>query len=247
MRKITAYTVAAAVTLGVVGCNAQDASADAPAATSAAPGIHWDTKIDGASVVLKTDAGSLTTQDGQFQVRDNNGGLVTQFPLSWLDNAGAHPIAAQIDGNTATFTPNMDPAAVVPAPALPAPALRDVANQADQDAAFSAAVNQFGIVTSMGTMLGTLIGGVAGCAIGAAGGAIAGVVVMSVPTGIAGCVAGAAIGIPLGAAAGLVLTGVPAAIAVGVGLAQRLTAPDSTPAASAATPAPADPAAAPAA
>ncbi|MEU6586837.1 hypothetical protein [Nocardia sp. NPDC046763] len=236
MRKLTAYTLAAAVTVGVVACNAQDAKADAT------PGIHWTTKVVDKSVVLTTDLGSLTTQEGQFQVRDTNGGLVTQFPLSWLDNAGAHPIAAQIDGNTATLTPNMDPAAVTPAPVLPAPVVKDVASQADQDAAFSAAVNQFGIVTSMGTMIGTLVGGVAGCVIGAAGGAIAGVVVMSVPTGIAGCVAGAAIGIPLGAAAGLVVTGVPAAIAVGIGLAQRLTAPDSTPA-PATAPAPADPAA----
>ncbi|MFE3191297.1 hypothetical protein ACFXHA_19965 [Nocardia sp. NPDC059240] len=231
MRKLTAYTLAAATALGVVACNAQDAKAD-PA--QANPGIHWTTQVVDKSVVLTTDLGSLTTQDGQFQVRDTTGGLVTQFPLSWLDNAGAHPIAARIDGNTATLTPNLDPAAVTPAPALPAPVVKDIANQADQDAAFSAAVNQFGIVTSMGTMVGTLVGGVAGCAIGAAGGAIAGVVVMSVPTGIAGCVAGAAIGIPLGAAAGLVFTGVPAAIAVGIGLAQRLAAPDSTPAPAAA-------------
>ncbi|WP_051180145.1 hypothetical protein [Nocardia concava] len=227
MRKITTLTLATAATLGAVACTAQGANA---APTQQNPGIHWDTKIDGASVMLKTDAGSLATQDGQFQVRDTSGGVVTQFPLSWIDNAGAHPIAARIDGNTATFTPNMDPAAVTPAPALPVPVAKDIASQADQDAAFSAAVNQFGIVTSMGTMLGTLIGGVAGCAIGAVGGAIAGVVIMSVPTGIAGCVAGAAIGIPLGAAGGLVLVGAPAAIAVGLGLAQRLTAPDSTPA-----------------
>ncbi|MEV6096131.1 hypothetical protein [Nocardia sp. NPDC051981] len=128
-------------------------------------------------------------------------------------------------------------AATVPAPALPAPVLKTVASQADQDAAFAAAVNQFGLATSMGTLIGTLIGGAAGCAIGAAGGAIAGVTVMSVPTGIAGCLTGAAIGIPLGAAAGLVLTGVPAAIAVGIGLAQRLSAPDSTPAPVGAAPA----------
>ncbi|MFJ9369792.1 hypothetical protein ACIRRA_36005 [Nocardia sp. NPDC101769] len=224
MRKITAYSLAAAVTAGMLACNAQDADA-------AAPGIHWTARVVDKSVVVTTDLGSLTTQDGQFQVWDSNGGLVTQFPLEFITDDGlAHPIAARIDGNNATLTPNMDPAAAVPAPALPAPVRKNIASQADQDAAFSAAVNQFGLATSMGTLIGTLIGGAAGCAIGAAGGAIAGVAVMSVPTGIAGCLAGAAIGIPLGAAAGLVLTGVPAAIAVGIGLAQRLSAPDSTPA-----------------
>ncbi|MTE12903.1 hypothetical protein [Nocardia aurantiaca] len=225
------FAATSALAIAALGVSAGTAYADPAAAAPAAPGIHWDTKIEGASVVLKTDAGSLTTQDGQFQVRDSNGGLVTQFPLSFITGDVAHPVAAKIDGNTATFTPNMDPAAAVPAPALPAPVVKDVASQADQDAAFGAAVNQFGIASSMGTLIGTLVGGVAGCAIGAAGGAIAGVVVMSVPTGIAGCVAGAAIGIPLGAAAGLVGVGVPAAIAVGIGLFNRLNAPDSAPAA----------------
>ncbi|MFE3258842.1 hypothetical protein ACFXPS_17475 [Nocardia sp. NPDC059091] len=226
--RYTKFAATSALAIAALGISAGTAYADPAAA--AAPGIHWDTKIDGASVVLKTDAGSLTTQDGQFQVRDNNGGLVTQFPLNIITGDVAHPVAAKIDGNTATFTPNMDPAASFAAPALPAPVVKDVASQADQDAAFGAAVNQFGIASSMGTLLGTLVGGVAGCAIGALGGAIAGVVIMSVPTGIAGCVAGAAIGIPLGAAAGLIGVGGPAAIAVGIGLFNRLNAPDSTPA-----------------
>ncbi|MGW2663315.1 ammonium transporter [Nocardia tengchongensis] len=221
------FAATSALAIAAVGVSAGTAYA-APAA--APEGIHWDTKIDGASVVLKTDAGSLTTDNGQFQVRAADGAVVTSFPLNFVTGDVAHPVAAQIDGNTATFTPNLDPAAAFPAPALPAPALHDVASQADQDSAMSAAVNQFGLSTSMGTLLGTLIGGVAGCALGAAGGALAGVVIMSVPTGIAGCVAGAAIGIPLGAASGLVLTGVPAAIAVGIGLYNRMTAPDSTPA-----------------
>lgn len=226
------FAATSALAIAALGVSAGTAYADPAAAVApAAPGIHWDTKIEGASVVLKTDAGSLTTQDGQFQVRDNNGGLVTQFPLSVITGDVAHPVAATIDGNTATLTPNMDPAAALPAPALPAPVVKDVASQADQDAAFGAAVNQFGIASSMGTLMGTVVGGVAGCAIGAVGGAVAGVVIMSVPTGIAGCVAGAAIGIPLGAAAGLVATGVPAAIAIGIGLFNRLNAPDSTPAA----------------
>ncbi|MFI1913069.1 hypothetical protein [Nocardia sp. NPDC020380] len=224
--KFKKFAVTSALAIAALGITAGTANAD-PAA--AGPGIHWNTKLEGQSVVLNTDLGSLDAANGQFEVRDTQGALVTSFPLSFVTTGDglAHPVDAQIDGNTATLTPDMNPA-----DASPAPVLHDVANQADQDAAFSAAVNELGLASSIGTLIGTLVGGVAGCVIGAAGGAVLGVAVLSVPTGIAGCVAGAAIGIPLGAAAGLIIAGVPTLVVVGIQLAQRLSAPDSTPAAS---------------
>ncbi|MGW4249027.1 hypothetical protein [Nocardia sp. NPDC004722] len=214
------FAATSALAIAALGISAGTAYADAPAAATDAPGIHWDAKIEGASVVLKTDLGSLDTQDGQFQVRDDNGALVTAFPLLFQMDGLAHPVAAQIDGNTATFTPNMDPAA-----ATPAPVLHNVASQADQDAAWSSASSQFGIATGMGTLIGTLIGGVGGCVLGA----VLGTPVL-LPGWIGGCLMGAGIGIPIGAAAGLVLTGGIAAIAIGIGLGARLAAPDAAPA-----------------
>ncbi|MGW4124141.1 hypothetical protein ACWEKS_36815, partial [Nocardia sp. NPDC004711] len=90
--RYTKFAATSALAIAALGISAGTAYADPAAAAD--PGIHWDTKIDGASVVLKTDAGSLTTQDGQFQVRDNNGGLVTQFPLNIITGDVAHPVAA---------------------------------------------------------------------------------------------------------------------------------------------------------
>ncbi|APB00423.1 hypothetical protein NS506_06387 [Nocardia seriolae] len=210
------FAATSALAIAALGISAGTAYADiTPAAPADASAIHWDAKIEGASVVLKTDLGSLDTQAGQFEVRDNDGGLVTSFPLSFQMDGLAHPVAAQIDGNTATFTPNMDPAA-----ATPAPLLHDVASQADQDAAWSAASSQFGIATGMGTLIGTLIGGIGGCALGA----FLGTPVL-LPGWIGGCIMGAGIGIPLGAAAGLVLTGGVAAVVIGIGMFNRLNAP----------------------
>jgi hypothetical protein len=40
------------------------------------PGINWKTGIEGDAVVVETDAGSLTTENNQFQVRDNQGNIV---------------------------------------------------------------------------------------------------------------------------------------------------------------------------
>ncbi|WP_067698967.1 hypothetical protein [Nocardia jejuensis] len=212
------FAATSALVIAALGVSAGTSYADlAPAPAAGASEIHWDSKIEGASVVLKTDIGSLTTEGDQFQVRDGQGGLVTAFPLSFVKDGLAFPIAAAIDGNTATLTPNMDPAA-----AHPAPLLHEVTSesQTNFDDAVSAAATQFGIITAIGTLVGTLVGGIGGCALGA----FLGTPVL-LPGWIGGCLAGAGIGIPLGAAAGLVLTGVPAAIAVGIGFFSRVNAP----------------------
>ncbi|QLY29820.1 hypothetical protein [Nocardia huaxiensis] len=186
------------------------------------PSIGWNTKIEGDSVVLETTAGSLTTDNGQFQVRDDQGNLVTQFPLAYSLGDLEYPVTASVNGLRAVLTPSTDRSAARPV-ALP---LHNVASQEAFDDAVSAAATQFGIITSIGTLIGTIVGGGLGCAIGAAGGVIGGLVILSAPGGVAGCLVGAGIGIPLGAAAGLVLTGVPAAIIVGIGFANRINAPE---------------------
>lgn len=213
------FAATSALAIAALAIATGTAYADAPA-PAGAQAIHWNDKIEGNSVLVNTDLGSLTTDGDQFQVRDSQGALVTAFPLNFVMDGLSHPVDAQIDGNTATLTPNMDPAV-----ATPAPALHYVASQADQDAAFGNAVNQLGLASSVGTLIGTLVGGVGGCAIGA----VLGTPVL-LPGWIGGCLMGAGIGIPIGAAAGLVLAGGPAAIAVGIGLFNRLNAPDAPPA-----------------
>ncbi|MFB7875879.1 hypothetical protein ACFC06_11550 [Nocardia sp. NPDC056064] len=186
------------------------------------PGIGWKTGIEGDAVVVETDAGSLTTENNQFQVRDDQGNVVAALPLAYTIDDLEYPIDAAIDGTRALLTPRTEAAAARPA------ALKPVVRQDAFDDAVSAAATQFGIITSIGTLVGTLVGGGAGCVIGGIGGLVLGIPVLDLggATGLAGCLAGAAIGIPLGAAAGLVLTGVPAAIVVGIGFHNRINAPE---------------------
>ncbi|MEU8898882.1 hypothetical protein [Nocardia sp. NPDC048505] len=187
------------------------------------PGIGWKTSLEGDSVVVETDRGSLTTDNGQFQVHDEQGNVLVGLPLSYTLNDLEYPINASVDGLRAVLTPVKDQNA-----AHPVGLRHDVAKQEAFDDAVSAAATQFGIITSIGTLIGTIVGGGAGCAIGGAGGLILGLPILDLggATGIAGCLAGAAVGIPLGAAAGLVLTGVPAAIVVGIGFHNRINAPE---------------------
>ncbi|MBF6215475.1 hypothetical protein IU433_30245 [Nocardia puris] len=235
-RTVAATSVLAIAALGVVTGTAHAAPAPAPAPVipsflegvdqgiaQVLPSIGWKTALEGDSVVVETDAGSLTTADNQLQVRDDQGNVVVGFPLSYTLNDLEYPIAASVDGLRAVLTPNTDPAS-----ARPSSLLRDVVRQDAFDDAVSAAATQFGIVTAIGTLVGTLVGGFGGCAIGAVGGLVLGIPVLALggATGIAGCLAGAAVGIPLGAAAGLVLTGVPAAIAIGIGFHNRINAPE---------------------
>ncbi|MFE5478909.1 MULTISPECIES: hypothetical protein [unclassified Nocardia] len=233
--KVAATSALVIAALGVATGTSHAAPAPAPAPVAAfldgvnqgvnqvLPGINWKTGIEGDAVVVETDAGSLTTENNQFQVRDNQGNIVAALPLAYTLDDLEYPIDAAVDGTRATLTPRTDVAS-----ARPSTLLKDVVRQDAFDDAVSAAATQFGIITAIGTLVGTLTGGLAGCAIGGVGGLVLGVPVLALggATGLAGCLAGAAVGIPLGAAAGLVLTGVPAAIAIGIGFSNRINAPE---------------------
>ncbi|MFE3753383.1 hypothetical protein ACFXO9_03655 [Nocardia tengchongensis] len=180
-----------------------------------APVIHWNARIEGNAIVVDTDKGSMTTDNGQLQVRDDNGIVVAAVPLSFTVEDLDYPIQASVEGLRATLTPNTDPAAARPTN-LP---LHDVttAKQQSFDDAVAAAATEFGLATAVGTLVGTIIGGTLGLLIGG----LAGGGVLSIP----GALAGAATGITLGAAAGLILVGVPAAIIVGIIFLNRINNP----------------------
>ncbi|APB00424.1 hypothetical protein [Nocardia seriolae] len=183
-----------------------------------APGIHWNAKVDGNAVVVDIDQGSLSTDNGRLQVRDNGGNVVTAVPLSYTLDDLDHPIQATVEGLRATLVPDTNPASARPTD-LP---LHDVTSdkQKNFDDALGAAATQFGLATAIGTLVGTVIGGSLGCVVGALVGTPG-----LVPGWIGGCLAGAAVGISLGAAAGLVLVGVPAAIVVGIVFFNRINNP----------------------
>ncbi|WP_328394263.1 hypothetical protein [Nocardia sp. NBC_00416] len=212
LRKFAAVSALVAVAMGVgAGTSyAQPAAVDNP-------DIHYTADVVDKSVVVRTDSGSLTTENDQLQVRDNYGNVVAGFPLSYLRDGLEYPIAAVADGaNAVTLTPSVDPAA-----AAPAPMLHDVASQEDTDNALSNASTEFALATGVGTLVGTVIGLAGGCVLGA----IAGTPFLVIPGWIGGCLSGAAIGAPLGAAAGLVTVGGVAGIAVAVEYFNRINAP----------------------
>lgn len=212
--KLSKFAATSALVIAALGVST--GSAFATPAAPAEPGIHYTAHIVDESVVVHTDAGSLTTAGNEFQVRDNTGDVVAGFPLSYLRDGLEYPIAARIDGNRATLVPSTDPAA-----AHPAPMLHDVASREDLDAANQSAINELGLATSVGTLVGTAIGMAGGCALGA----VVGTPFLIVPGAIGGCLTGAALGAPLGAAAGLVTVGGVSGVLVAIEYFQRISAP----------------------
>jgi hypothetical protein len=229
--KLKKFTAASALVIASVGITSGTAYAE-PAATPAPgstiqtdllPGIHYTANVVDNSVVLKTDIGSLTTRGTQFQVLDGEGRLVAGMPLTYLKDGMEWPIAAQVEGNTAIFTPSTDPADARPADMLKPAAAKEIGG-ADFNTALSAAATQFGLATAVGTLVGTIVGGALGCVAGAIIGAP-----LVVPTFFAGpiglCLAGAGIGITLGAAAGMIVVGVPVGIASAIQFYNAVYAP----------------------
>ncbi|UGT42168.1 hypothetical protein LTV02_01685 [Nocardia yamanashiensis] len=242
--KLKKAAATSALVIAALGITAGTAYADpAPAAPSAPgvipslldginqgvgqvlPSIHWNVAQEGDSVVVTTDHGSMTTDDGLLQIRDDAGTVLVGFPLNYSLGDLEYPIQAGVQGLRAVLTPSTNPADAKPA----SDAFRhDVVRQDAFDDAVSAAATQFGIITAIGTLVGTIVGAGAGCVLGIIGGATLSLPVFEAAGlgPILGCLAGAGIGIPLGAAAGLILTGIPAAIIVGIGFAQRINAPE---------------------
>ncbi|MFC9763461.1 hypothetical protein [Rhodococcus jostii] len=195
------------------------------------PGIHYTASVVDKSVVLTTDGGSLTTRGGEFQVLDAAGNLVAGFPLTYQRDGREWPIAAQIDGRSATLTPSADPSTATPLKnaALPLqPTASDV-----QSPEFSAALINFGTEVALGIGIGSLIGTVIGAGIGCiAGGALVGSAVavptigtLAVPGFLGGClVTGAAAG-AIGAVAGTIIVGGPVAVASALQFHDAINAP----------------------
>ena len=251
MRKFATYGLAATLTAGAVCLNMPDSTA-LPAQPDTAPSAHvyspegaigWTANRVGDSVIVNTDLGSLTTRDGQLQVLDPHGTVVAGMPLAYQFNGKQFPIAARVQGNTATLTPNTDPSAGTPVdmPAVAPPGLlAPVDAQSDFDTNVGRAANQFGLASGTGALIGTIVGGIGGCVAGALVGAAL-MTPIFVPGWVGSCIAGAAAGIALGAAAGTVLLGVPVGIASAIQFFQLQNAPKPAPEQA---PAPADTAAA---
>ena len=199
MQSMTAImAVAAIATLALTGgaANADpgDRSDNSVVTTTIAPGVGYTGSVVDRSVVLSTDAGSLTVQDNQFQVLDAAGNLIGGIPLTYQRDGKDWPIAAKIDGRTATLMPSTAPADARPSKVEPL--LKDV--DAASDALFNGAITNAFMQLSLGTALGTLVG------------------VLAIPGFLGGCIATAAVTGPIGGMIGMVTVGVPVAIAAAI-------------------------------
>lgn len=188
-----------------------------------APGIHYTASIVDKSVVISTDAGSLTAVGNQLQILDDRGNLVAGLPLTYRKNNADYPIAAQISARSVTLTPNTEPAAGTPAPDVPhegslsqSDALRQVAAsyptpEARDAAALGTFVQQVTVASIAGAMIGTIVGGGIGCVGGlVVGGVATAPVAWLLGAGpLAGCIGGGVLLAPVGTVVGTIAVGGP--------------------------------------
>ncbi|WP_446223930.1 hypothetical protein ACTWPB_01310 [Nocardia sp. IBHARD005] len=230
MRKLA--VVAALLTMAT-GVSA-GTSVAAPAEQEAAAINYSAEVVDESKAVITTDAGSLVVEDGVFKIKAANGTVVTGTPLSFRLDEYELPIAAEISGNTATLTPQLDPAKAVYKPvALP---YEDKAPWKTEYEREQAAWSRLTSTISMGATIGTLVGGLGGAAIGCIAGAAAGLVLTGAlltlfgAGPLAGCVAGAAAVGFLGVIGGQIFVTAPFAIGAAIQYFTTISAPFTPPA-----------------
>ncbi|MFD3746968.1 hypothetical protein [Nocardia sp. NPDC058633] len=210
----TAALTALALCVGTGTGNADPA----PAQTE----VHYEVSRQGDSAVLSTTDGKLQIADGQLVLTTGADTPVAALPLTYRMDDKVFPIAATIDGTTATLTPSREGGAPVAAATnvitqdAAAQQIAESFTPRDQ-AALGVLSQRLGIGSAVAAIVGAVVGGGIGCLVGgAAGAAIASpVIVLLVPwvgATVAGCVLGAATLGAVGTMLGLVTVGGPLAV-----------------------------------
>ncbi|NUS43261.1 MAG: hypothetical protein HOQ24_06185 [Mycobacteriaceae bacterium] len=198
--------VIAAMGIGTGAVNAAPAAPQASQYTAVQGqlpgGVGYTVSAVDKSVVLRADAGSLTARGNVFEVRDRTGKVLTSLPLTYQLNGMQWPIAAKVQGRTATLTPITDPVKAVP--------VKPVAAE-DFNSALSQASVEIGLAWAVASVIGTVVGGGIGCVVGAiVGTALMPAIFIAGPIG--GCLAGIVAGSALGGVIGNLVLGVPVTI-----------------------------------
>ncbi|MGV8871370.1 MAG: hypothetical protein ACOH2Q_02500 [Rhodococcus sp. (in: high G+C Gram-positive bacteria)] len=199
--KLTRFAATSALVIAAMTTAMGTAYAD-PAPAVAAP-VGWNVTQAGTQVLVDTTAGTLSNEDNHLVVRDSTGAVVDSVPLAIAADGFSHPVAAVIDGNHATLTADVSPAAATPV-STSLPGLQQV----DLPAAVAGVKDNLSLTASVGGFLGAATGIVGGCILGIITG-----VVVTAPVAtllgagpIGGCVIGAialgAIGSLAGTSAG---------------------------------------------
>ncbi|MFE3793209.1 hypothetical protein [Nocardia tengchongensis] len=234
MRKFAATAALAVAALGVTAgtVNAAPAAADNGA-------INYTATTSETNTIIRTDAGSLVVENGNFEIKAANGNVVAGMPLKVQVDDFTFPIAAEISDHTATLTPqyDMDHATYTPAN------VKDVALPYEDQAPWKsdydreqAAWNRMKDTIATGATIGTLVGGISGAALGCiAGFGLAGVATAPLAAlfgagPIAGCIGGAAAVGFLGTLAGQLFITAPVAIAAAIQYFTTINGPHIAPA-----------------
>ncbi|QII00078.1 hypothetical protein BH92_09520 [Rhodococcoides fascians A21d2] len=218
--KLTRFAATSALVIAAMTTAMGTAYADPAQAPAAAVG--WNVTQAGNQVLVDTTAGTLSNEDNHLVVRDSSGAVVDSVPLAIAADGFSHPVAAVIDGNHATLTADVSPAAATPV-STSLPGLQQV----DLPAAVAGVKDNLSLTASVGGFLGAATGIVGGCLLGIITG-----VVVTAPVAtllgagpIGGCVIGAIALGAIGSLAGTSAGGLGAVIGNAGQFIQLLNAP----------------------
>ncbi|MGW4247112.1 hypothetical protein [Nocardia sp. NPDC004722] len=215
------FAATAALVAAAMGITAGTVNA---APTEAENGvINYTATTSETNSIIRTDAGSLVVENGNFEIKAANGTVVAGTPLKFQVDDFEFPIAADISGRSATLTPQFD---MDHATYKPVAQAQDVNLPYEDQAPWKsdydreqAAWNRMKDTISMGATVGTLVGGLGAAAVGC----VIGGVVFAAATAplatmfgvgpLAGCLIGASTLGFLGTIAGNLLITAPVAIA----------------------------------
>lgn len=221
-----ALAVAAISALAITGITAGTAGATPEPLDSGI--VNYTATTSEETVVVGIDSGSMEVENGVFEVKAANGVVLAGTPLEFRVDDFVFPIAADIQGRTATLTAQFDLEHAVYQPvALPfedqalwrTPYEREVA-------AFTRLKDTIATGAAIGTTVGGIGGGIVGCVLGGIAGAtiaaatIVGMFGPFIPAAAVGCLGGILAVGALGTLAGQLFVTAPVAIAA---LAQYFT------------------------
>ncbi|MFD6353100.1 hypothetical protein [Nocardia tengchongensis] len=216
------FTAVSALVIAAMGVTAGTVNA-APAADNNGV-INYTATNSETNTIIRTDAGSMVVENGNFVIKAANGNVVAGMPLKVRVDDFEFPIAAEIADHTATLTPqyDMDHATY-------APVAKDVALPYEDQAPWKsdydreqAAWNRMKDTISLGATVATLVGGLGAAAVGCvlgfgvAGLASAPLAALFGAGPVIGCLVGAATVGFLGTIAGQLLITAPVAIAAAI-------------------------------
>ncbi|MBU3062730.1 hypothetical protein KO481_14510 [Nocardia sp. NEAU-G5] len=225
MRKTTTAVLAATA----LALTAATADATPPPDHTENAGVHYEVTRQGDAAQLTISGGALRVVAGQLVLTDPTNQPIAAIPLTYRIDNTAYPIAARIDGDTATLTPEKNAGRPVPAAEAVTADKIITPDQADKQIAAKPVAESFtprdaqalqafagrsAVAAAVSAVLGAVVGAGVGCLVGAAAGAALAspVLVLLVPfvgAAVAGCVLGAATLGAVGTMGGLVLAGGP--------------------------------------